>query len=254
MRLILRNGNSFEASLPVNPYLKGEARPVILVPLDVLPELPIATDWSDLADAAEKNRELRDRVNKHIADLWKYRTLQDKDKIRRWALAKKEFFMDFMEMIRGAEKSSYDSDEDSAGELFWRGLAAKLRTEGLQALNVPARLDLDGVVNVVEQIIERFRFHVEDRRLSEELYANGRPRPEKAAQRLFYVVADAYCAANNLDITAEADTGNGPVDFKVSQGRGERRSRIQGEGGRSQLKTKELGLRYAGGGKGPCRH
>jgi hypothetical protein len=99
-------------------------------------------------------------------------------------------------------------------------LATKLRTEGLQALNVPPRLDLDGVVNVVEQIIERFRFHVEDRRLSEELYANGSPRPEKAAQRLFYVVADAYCNANNLDITPEADTGNGPVDFKFSMGRG----------------------------------
>ena len=218
MTLRLRNGNSFEAFLPVNPYLKGDPCPVILVPLDILRELPIANDWADVADAAAKNEELRERVNQHIADLWKTKTLKDKDEIRRWALSKRESFGDFMEMVRSAEKKAYDVEEDPAGELFWRGLAARLFSEESLELKVPARLDLDGVANVVEQIIERFRFHIEDRRYSEELYANGKPRPEKAAQRLFYVVADAYCTANNLDLTPEADTGNGPVDFKMSQG------------------------------------
>jgi glutaredoxin len=71
---------------------------------------------------------------------------------------------------------------------------------------------------VVEQIVEQFRFLIEDRRFSEELYHAGKPRPERAAQRLFFAVAHAYCKANNLDLTPEADTGNGPVDFKVSSG------------------------------------
>ena len=44
------------------------------------------------------------------------------------------------------------------------------------------------------------------------------PRREKAAQRLFFVIAYAYCKSNNLDVTPEADTGNGPVDFKFSFG------------------------------------
>jgi hypothetical protein len=56
------------------------------------------------------------------------------------------------------------------------------------------------------------------RRFSEELYHAGRPRPEKAAQRLFFAVAHAYCKAHNLDLTPKADTGNGPGDFKVSAG------------------------------------
>jgi hypothetical protein len=50
------------------------------------------------------------------------------------------------------------------------------------------------------------------------LYHAGKPRPEKAAQRLFFAVAHAYCKANNIDLTPEADTGNGPVDFKMSIG------------------------------------
>ncbi|MGZ5045580.1 MAG: hypothetical protein ACXV8P_12400 [Methylobacter sp.] len=38
------------------------------------------------------------------------------------------------------------------------------------------------------------------------------------AQRLFFAVAYSYCQANNIDLTPEANAGNGPVDFKLSQG------------------------------------
>lgn len=37
-------------------------------------------------------------------------------------------------------------------------------------------------------------------------------------QKLFFAVAESYCKAHNLDITPEAETGNGPVDFKFSIG------------------------------------
>jgi len=74
------------------------------------------------------------------------------------------------------------------------------------------------VTVIVEQILKQFQFLIEDRRLSDDLYHEEQVRPEKAAQRLFFAVAYAYCKANNLDITPEADTGNGPVDFKVASG------------------------------------
>ena len=93
-----------------------------------------------------------------------------------------------------------------------------MATEAPLVIEPPATLDSDGVAVVVGQIIEQFRFLIEDRRLSEELYHEGEPRPERAAQRLFFSVAHAYCRSNNLDLTPEADTGNGPVDFKVSKG------------------------------------
>jgi hypothetical protein len=35
---------------------------------------------------------------------------------------------------------------------------------------------------------------------------------------LLFVVASSYCSANNLDLTPEAETGRGPVDFKISAG------------------------------------
>jgi hypothetical protein len=213
----LRNGTVFDAQLPINPFVKGVS-PIVLVPDDILRDLPIAKDWSEVADAASKNQELRRRVNDHIAELWKSKTLKDKDEVRKWALSNRDAFETLLEMLHGAECTAYDVQGDPKGELFWRGVAASVASLYPLIIKPPARLDMEGVVTVVEEIIEQFRFLIEDRRYSEELYYEDDVRPEKAAQRLFFAVAYAYCKSNNLDITPEADTGNGPVDFKIASG------------------------------------
>jgi hypothetical protein len=212
----LKNGASFEADLPTNPYVKGGA-PIILVPADILRDLPIAKDWSDVADSASKNAQLRDRVNNEVADLWKRRTIKDKDKLRRWALSGKQPFEALLDMVRSVTPTPYDLEADPLGELSWKRVAATIADEQPLVLKRPEK-GIGGVSAVVEQIIEQFRFLIENRRISEELYHENAPRSEKAAQRLFFAVAYAYCKANNLDITPEADTGNGPVDFKVANG------------------------------------
>ena len=217
MTLRLRNGQSFNEVLPSNPFIR-EGGPVVLLPTDILRDLPIATDWSNIADAASKNKQLRNRVNRQIARLWEVKSRKDKGKLRRWAMSGKEQFDTFLDMIRSADAWPYDTVADPKGELVWRRVAATLASDVPFTIEPPARLDVNGVATVVEQIIEQFRFLIEDRRFSEELYHAGLPRPEKSAQRLFFAVAHAYCKANNLDLTPEADTGNGPVDFKVSKG------------------------------------
>jgi hypothetical protein len=214
----LKNGKTYEAELPINPCLSGDIRPIILVPTDILRELPIAKDWSDISDAAAKNEEIRNRLNAQVAELWRAKTLKDKGELKHWTLSSKQSFDDLMQMMRAAEKVPYDHDSDPAGELFWRAIATSLAEQQPLMLRAPSVFDVEGVASVVDQIIDQFRFLIEERRFSEELYANDRPRPEKAAQRLFFAIAYSYCKANNLDLTPEADTGNGPVDFKVSKG------------------------------------
>jgi hypothetical protein len=68
------------------------------------------------------------------------------------------------------------------------------------------------------QIIKQFKILVEDKGLWKLMYHNDVPRPEHNSQRLFFAVADAYCKANNIDLSPEVDSGNGPVDFKLSHG------------------------------------
>jgi hypothetical protein len=222
--LRLRSGESVNAELPINPFVAGGA-PIILVPTDILDDLPVARDWDGVASAASRNAEIRGRVNAEIAKLWKLRTLRnqrDKDEIRRWALESRANFHTFLEMVRGGVRGPYDSSGDPEGLLTWMEVAANLLKSGVRRISAPKRLDLDGVNHVVEQIIEEFRFLIEERRFSEHLYHHDSKRRKKFAQMLFFGIADSYCKANNLDLTPEAETGNGPVDFKVSQGFGER--------------------------------
>ncbi len=82
-----KNGKSYEAMLPRNPYAKGNV-PVILVPSDVLRDLPIATSWEDVSAAASKSAEIRGRVNDQIAHLWRSKTLRDKETVREWVLGR----------------------------------------------------------------------------------------------------------------------------------------------------------------------
>lgn len=217
VKLILKNHNEYTAHLPVNPFQR-DSSPVILVPSDILRDLPIVNDWSDVADAASRNAALRNRVNRQVALIWQRKTLKDKEHLRRWATSSQAAFETFLELLRGANPKPYDMVGDPLGELVWRRIAETIAESQPFRLSNPAHPDTACVASVVEEIINQFRFLIEDRRLSEELYHEGKPRPEKAAQRLFFAVAHAYCKANNIDLTPEADTGNGPVDFKISSG------------------------------------
>ena len=114
--LQLRNGQSFEAVLPVNPFVL-EGGPVVLLPFDILRDLPIATDWSDVADAAAKNEQLRNEVNQQIAQLWEVLPRKDKRKLRRWAMSGKHEFDTLIETIRSADARPYDTAADPTANL-----------------------------------------------------------------------------------------------------------------------------------------
>ncbi|TAV12593.1 hypothetical protein ELI37_19850 [Rhizobium leguminosarum] len=213
----LANGEEFTESLPLNPYL-GTNAPVFLLPKDILRDLPIATDWAGVSDAAAANFRLRASVNENIASIWTSKTKKDKEAIRAWAMQDDASFRELLDTLRGMPRRSYDLVADPAGEVFWARLIGSLDQNDIAKVDSPKIWDVTSVSQILEKIIETFRHLVEDRRLSEELYHDGKPRAEKAAQRLFFVVAHAFCKANDLDITPEADTGNGPVDFKISSG------------------------------------
>ena len=219
MTLTLSTGKVLDVCLPVNPFLKKGVNPVILIPTDILRDLPIVLDWSDIESAAAKNLATRHAASEQVARIWQASTLQDKRKMRRVVLSQKEDFETLLDIVRQILPCPYDMDGDPKGEVFWHKVSEWLLAREPFEIQAPPLLDLDGVTSVVKQIISQFQFLIEERRISEELYdTDGNPRWEKAAQRLFFVVADTYCKANNIDITPEAETDNGPVDFKASVG------------------------------------
>jgi hypothetical protein len=206
-----------KAAFAKNP-LEARKTPVILVPNDVLRELPTANDWESVCDAASENAVLREQVNQLIGEIWKVKTRKDKDHIRGNALASNQAFSTLLEAIHGVEPRSYDSKSDPEGVFVWRRIHESVANEHPLELKASKSLTLDEAYEIVEKIVKQFQHLIEKRGLARELWHNGRRRNEKSVQRIFFAVADCYCKANNLDISPEVDTGTGQVDFKFSHG------------------------------------
>lgn len=206
-----------KCSLPRNPFERRKT-PIILVPRDVLRYLPVGDNWDEIYDAVAQNNALRIKVNAHLGEIFKsVHRGRRKAVARTYALASREAVETMLSAAREAARP-YNLEADPKGELRWRDLVSRIAATYPRALSEPAAYTLESVSAIVDEIVEQFQFLVEKRDLWKSLWHEGKPLPEKAAQRIFFAVAYSYCKANNIDITPEADTGAGPVDFKCSRG------------------------------------
>lgn len=206
----------FSAQLAKNPF-SNQGDPIILLADDVLKHLPIMDDPKDIPRVIEGNGNLRDRVNEHIGEVFKTKSKRDKEYIKSQALESAAAFQTFLDMLKLLESSNYDIYQDPEGLLVWREVASsttainKLELTVDRSLRRPERLNA-----LVLAIIAQFIRLVEENRLNRVFYVQEKPRKEAFAQLLFYAIADSYCDASGIGLTAEADAGVGPVDFKFT--------------------------------------
>jgi len=209
--------NDQDFPLPLNPFFK-RPQPVILVPQDVLSRLPIATDWSEVADAAAQAASLRMKINAFIGNIWSAKVRNDKRRLRNTVVKNRNAVEALLETLHGGSSQSYDFRSDPCGLLTWKNVLVTIARQVPLAIPKQQQWDVNSVFEVVRKIAGHFRFLIEQKGLNKLLWHDGKPHHEEIAQRLFFAVASAYCVANNLDITPEADTGSGVVDFKFSAG------------------------------------
>ena len=203
--------------IPRNPFNK---QPIILVPRDVLRDLPSALDWDDIALVASHNEALRDEVNELIGSTWRKAALYaHKKDVRDVILKYPEILSDLIAQYRSRAPTAYDFDEDRAGQVVWHEAAITAAKDHPLQLKLPPTPTIEDVSNVVLAICDRFRELVEDHGLWKLLYDKGmKSKHEEAAQLLFFGIAHAYCEANDLGVSPESDGGRGPVDFKFNVG------------------------------------
>jgi len=212
------NGTQYQ--LMPNPLVESE--PILFVPKDVVRDLPVASDWDSVRSAAQETQEIRDNINAQIGEIWRAKTKKDKEAIRASALRGKASFEALIDLLRMAADEPYDLKNDHRGEIYPADLRRAIADQAPLDLTQFARRKLSSTEAnaVVQKIIDKYKSLIEDNGLWKELWNDAKtvPRLEKAMQRLFFAVASAYCEANDLDLSPEADAGCGPVDFKVSSG------------------------------------
>lgn len=206
-----------DIGLPIFVDVKGNLKPFLLVPKDIVRDLPIANDWSDVRDAAMKNAEIRDRVNQLLAGIAEPTVTETKHALRGAALSSANSFNHFLASVKDSA-TNYDPNEDALGyyrfrQLLLSDLAASIEKSAADLTKGP-----EAIRQVVIEAIDLFKKHVEVGDLWRELWTDGKPKKERAAQLIFQAIADAYCKANHIDMSPEANMGGGPVDFKFSTG------------------------------------
>lgn len=211
---IEHDGHSYQTVM--NPFNHSA---VILIPRDILRDLPVAQCWDDIDRVCAHNQQVRKRVNGIIGDTWRQATREKKEKLKQVLLSEPEAVKDLIKLYKNKPALIYDFENDPAGEVAWYKAAKDSVAASPLALFLPANPSPDEVLSVVVKICEQFKSLIENNALSGLLYdSDGKPKHESAAQKLFYGIAEAYCEANNVDLSREPNAGRGPVDFKISKG------------------------------------
>lgn len=203
----------------VLPILPDGKRALVMVPKALLSKLPIALDKSEIDEVAVFNSQVRQTWNAIVAAAREEDVPVTKEQIREMLFARPKNLADLIRVYREAAVQGYNFEKDVDGLLSWDFIGRSAASASPLEIGIKKPANIDELRTVVGLILAKFKKNVEENRLYEFLYKdNGKPRHEVFAQRLFYAVADAYCEANDVDLSREPNAGNGPVDFKLSTG------------------------------------
>lgn len=207
------NNQSYHAC--INKY---NNKAILLLPSSLLSPLLVADSFDDIDLICMENERVRQIINDYM-DLGKKKKLTKAD-IYSLMKSSRSFRTALITAYKSAPVAAYDFKKDPVGEYSWYAAAKKYVAEYPLEFTIDEGATIRDVFLIVQSICIQFKKLIEDNGLWELLYDNDKktPKHERAAQQLFFGIADAYCTANNLDLTRESNAGRGPVDFKLSSG------------------------------------
>jgi hypothetical protein len=195
----------------------------------------IKTPWGNHFVILSPKAFLRHLPTVDIVDFWNHSYSHENDVIRSQFGNKIKKSVDRETMFEAARKSAHlresylkaiknrkadpydiESDPDLLHKWYHIG---KMQFD-TDPVNFKAPTTFAEFITTVQQIVERYKHHVENRRGWQVIRddSTGRGKKEKVVQRHFEGIISAYCEANNIDFSPEVDVGKGPVDFKFSSG------------------------------------
>lgn len=201
-------------------YSRSQKKEILLVPHSILSHIPLARDWSEIDASAAYNNSLRQAVNNEVRKLFGKKAAEapTKPHLRQALLGENLALLKKLLTRYGKAKApSYDFEKDPKGILTWyKRVRQETEAEPLHLKAPKTESDLHALV---KSICADFKHKIEERQMGSLLFNDsGTPKNEKNAQKLFWALVDSHCVANDLDLTPEAETGRGPVDFKLSRG------------------------------------
>ncbi|WP_210335364.1 hypothetical protein [Microvirga sp.] len=157
-----------DIALPHYKNTKGQERAIMLVPRDIVRELPAANSWSDIEQAANANAAIRARVNAFLAGIVKPTVSDRKAAVRFATLESAQLFELFIAAVK-EHSTYYDPNHDALGYYKLKDIISsdKYTFKSTRTYNLSE--GVQEVRNVVTDTIKMFKHHVENGNLWEEL-------------------------------------------------------------------------------------
>lgn len=200
---------SFESELLINPYKNCE---LLLLPIDVLHELPIARSWDDIDRVVSENETIKREMSDLVGNEWhKLAASQKKHYIKEHIFMKPDLVRKVIDDYKAMDVKVYD---------IYKNIDYKIEKLISSVTNTKSKIDLSekSSYESTMEILNQFKHWIENQKGYETLTDIDTRNEEKIVQRTIHGTAIYYCQVNNLDISPESNTGRGPVDFKISRG------------------------------------
>ena len=196
----------FKNGIAINPYKRNTG--ILLLPSEILNELPIARCWDDIERVCRENEAIKREINEVVAAEWhKISSTERKAYLKEHLFNNPEGLARVIESYRSArvEKCDFTADVEY--------VVGCLKSD----FKVPADLSSTSM-EATAKVLSEYKGWIEDNKGSFVINESKSRHMEKIVQRTIHAVALMYCKEHNWDISPESDSGRGPVDFKISRG------------------------------------
>ena len=213
------NGQPY--NLPAHPY-KGHQ--LIFIPNDIVRDLPLATNWEEVIQAAQHNEKVRDAFNGIVGRAVRA-FIKGIKKNPSLLTSSRDKMETLLQVYNEAEVEPYDIRKDP--QAYDRLVKYAQELEAQVQASATKVESVDELITFVRtEVIEQYRRCIENNAGNTLLYHRKgknavdptRPIKEDAAQTLFYLTADILCRVNNVFLSREPNAGQGAVDFSMGKG------------------------------------
>lgn len=202
----------FNEGLILNPYKDCD---ILLLPIEVLHELPIAKCWDDIDRVITENESIRREINQAVGKEWyKWASVAKKRYIKEHIFKDPEKCTRVVEGYRKSKVPEFKLSKDI--DYFVAALFRKMKKSGITF--IIEEQETKTSFQAANDVLCIFKDWVENNRGWSIIQEANSVNREKAVQRLIHLSAKEYIITNNMDLSFEPDAGHGPVDFKISRG------------------------------------
>lgn len=204
-----------ESLIPKNP----NGKKILLMPQSILSAIPIAATYDDIIIVIKENEEIKKYVSEIIGKATKsLLQKQGKEENFKLIVSNKKFISNLVNYVSEKNVASYDFQMDFQGIYKPFDNYKKLIEKNNEFLKIDS--SNKNLYEVIGEIINRYKFSIENLGVNEELYyidSNGRevPKNEITSHRLFIIALEQAKLINSFDYTLEAKASNGRIEFKV---------------------------------------